>query len=81
MKDDLIFNFSKIDNYFNSSNSKLANLNLNYKNITMAETKKQKQEMDLKFTRDDYVLLCDLAMQSERYEEMIGFIKKFADGE
>jgi hypothetical protein len=37
--------------------------------------------MDLKFTRDDYVLLCDLAMQSERYEEMIGFIKKFADGE
>ena len=35
----------------------------------------------LNFTRDDYVLLCDLAMQSERYEEMIGFIKKFADGE
>ena len=37
--------------------------------------------MDLKFTREDYVLLCDLAMQSERHEEMIGYIKKFADGE
>ena len=32
------------------------------------------------FEKKDYVVLADLAMQSERYEEMIGFVKKFADG-
>ena len=52
----------------------------------MAEPKQKTQEahqdpnFSRSFTRDDYVLLCDFAMQSERYEEMIGYIKKFADG-
>jgi len=32
------------------------------------------------FEKQDYVILADLAMQSERYDEMIVFVKKFADG-
>ena len=46
----------------------------------MAEHKKKKQDISENFTREDYVLLADLSMQSERYEEMIRFVKKFADG-
>ena len=42
--------------------------------------KKESNEMD-DFKRSDFVLLADLAMQSERYDEMITFVKKFADGE